>query len=73
MVVKYVTLCEAGRKLDGDREEAFASSVTCIGGRRRMSDWEDNLLLPVRQGLAPPPSPTVAGVRQCWRRTTQPR
>jgi hypothetical protein len=31
--------------LDGDREEALASSVTSTGGRRRVSDWEENLLL----------------------------
>jgi hypothetical protein len=38
--------------LDGDREEVLASSVTSTGGRRRVSDWEENLLfLPVRQAL----------------------
>jgi hypothetical protein len=31
--------------LDGYREEAFASSVPSTGGRRRVSDWEENLLL----------------------------
>jgi hypothetical protein len=48
-------------RLDGDREEAFASSLTSTGGRRRVSDWEEsllllpvweeNLLLPVPQAL----------------------
>jgi hypothetical protein len=38
--------------LSGDREEALASSVTSTGGRRRVSDWEESLLLlPVRQAL----------------------
>jgi hypothetical protein len=48
--------------LDGDCEEALASSVTSTGGRRRVPDWEENLLLlsdceenflllPVRQAL----------------------
>jgi hypothetical protein len=31
--------------LDGDREEAHASSVTSTGGRRRVLDWGENLLV----------------------------
>jgi hypothetical protein len=31
--------------LDGDREEALVSSVTSTGGRRYVSDWEENFLL----------------------------
>jgi hypothetical protein len=56
----FVRLRDAG--LDGDREEAYASFVTSTGGRRRVSDWgekllvpsdweEEQVLLPVRQAL----------------------
>jgi hypothetical protein len=48
--------------LDGDREEEYATSVISTGGRRRVSHWDENvllssdweenwLLLPVRQAL----------------------
>jgi hypothetical protein len=52
MAVTNVPLYDAETRLDGDREEALASSVTSTGGRRRVSDWEENvLLLSVRQAL----------------------